>query len=174
MSDAPQGAAATPLQDLLRRIPRDAIYQWTVPEPDRAAWQLSTSSAPIGRLAHEAADRLDRLASPPADQPADHIGEADEMVDPAIKRLLAAMAQGGRHWCAPVRVDDLQTALSLIARQEETIRADGVAFEVVAALWREPHPITARRNLSSAPASPLGKGVGRERAAEDRHVPPAA
>lgn len=64
-SPSPQAvssAAETPIQDLLRRIPRDAIYQWTTPEADKELWQLSSNSAPIGRLAHEAADRID-LAS---------------------------------------------------------------------------------------------------------------
>lgn len=65
MADATTGAAETPLQDRLRRIPRDAIYQWVTPEADRELWQLSSNSAPIGRLAHEAADRLDSAALTP-------------------------------------------------------------------------------------------------------------
>ncbi len=48
--------AETPLSELLRRIPRDAVYSWD--NPSKQPWDLSTCSAPIGRLAHQAADAL--------------------------------------------------------------------------------------------------------------------
>lgn len=62
MSDPAIGCAKTPLSDLLRRIPQDAVYNWTNPEEGRQLWQLGSESAPIGRLAHEAADALDATA----------------------------------------------------------------------------------------------------------------
>ena len=66
MTDIMTGCAKTPLSDLLRRIPQEAVYNWTVPEEGRELWHLGSESAPIGRLAHEAADALDAMlaASP--------------------------------------------------------------------------------------------------------------
>ena len=66
MTDTVTGCAKTPLSDLLRRIPQEAVYSWTNPEEGRKLWQLGSESAPIGRLAHEAADALDAMlaASP--------------------------------------------------------------------------------------------------------------
>jgi hypothetical protein len=61
MTDPAIGCAKTPLSDLLRRIPQDAVYSWANPEEGRQLWQLGSESAPIGRLAHEAADALDAV-----------------------------------------------------------------------------------------------------------------
>jgi hypothetical protein len=85
MTDQPKSvvsgdcAAKTPLQDLLRRIPKDAVYRWEVPEDGREVWQLGWCSSPIGRLAHEAADAL--AAAPlPQGENADHVVEPNDMV----------------------------------------------------------------------------------------------
>nr|WP_303683013.1 hypothetical protein [Brevundimonas naejangsanensis] len=61
MADTPRvGAAETPISELLRNIPRDAVYHWenTSKEP----WCLPTCSSPVGLLAHRAADALDVLS----------------------------------------------------------------------------------------------------------------
>ncbi len=58
MSELP---CAVPLTELLRRIPKDARLTWKDADGVKA-WH----SVPIGRYAHEAADELDRRASPPA------------------------------------------------------------------------------------------------------------
>jgi len=62
MTDPAIGCAKTPLSDLLRSIPQDAVLNWANPEEGRQLWQLGSESAPIGRLAHEAADALDAAA----------------------------------------------------------------------------------------------------------------
>ncbi len=62
MTESHVGCAETPLSDLLRKVPKDAVLSWEVPEEGRAVWQLGSESSPVGLLMHRAADRLDGLA----------------------------------------------------------------------------------------------------------------
>lgn len=58
------GTAETPLVDLLRRIPQDAILTWATPEEGREVWQMDHNSSPVGKLAHRAADKIEDLTPP--------------------------------------------------------------------------------------------------------------
>ena len=93
---------------------------------DFDAWDLRSGDAV--RITREA-----KTASPPSDQPADHIGEGKTFEQ--IKALIEA-DEAGR-----LSVSDLRTLLSLIARQQETIRADGEALEKLlpAMEWADAH-----------------------------------
>lgn len=79
-------AAETPLHELLRSIPKDAIYRWE-DSP------MSFSSSPIGLLAHRAADALAALQAP---------GEAGEEIgaeyDDAAHAVTLAACPPGLFW----------------------------------------------------------------------------
>lgn len=75
------GCAETPLSDLLRRVPKDLIARWDIPEEGRELWQLGSASAPVGALCHRAADQLD--ASLPTAKPAPEAGWLAEAVSHA-------------------------------------------------------------------------------------------
>ncbi len=51
------GTAEVPLHEQLRRIPRHAVLQWE--NPSKNPWDLPSCSAPVGLLAHQAADALE-------------------------------------------------------------------------------------------------------------------
>jgi hypothetical protein len=51
------GPCETPLIDLLRCIPVDAVYQWE----DEVRGLRSYNSSPIGKHCHRAADEIERL-----------------------------------------------------------------------------------------------------------------
>ena len=94
MTDTVTGCAKTPLSDLLRRIPQEAVYSWTNPEESRKLWQLGSESAPIGRLAHEAADALDAmLAASPQGEGSSAVAWRDIATAPRDGREIVAYSQ---------------------------------------------------------------------------------
>lgn len=88
-------AMQTPLTDLLRDLPRDAVFRWEHREAN--GWR-SSNSAPIGRHCHAAADQIDALRA-------------------EVERLKAEIKIDEK------RVADLMDDLDRVAKKKERLKA---------------------------------------------------
>lgn len=89
------GTAQVPLHEHLRRIPRHAILQWE--NPSKEPWDLAFSSAPVGLLAHQAADALDPASE--ARQPSvSDLRDANNRAHDRKVRLSAALIRLVEHF----------------------------------------------------------------------------
>lgn len=89
------GIAQVPLHEHLRRIPRHAILQWE--NPSKEPWDLAFSSAPVGLLAHQAADALDPASG--ARQPSvSDLRDANNRAHDRKVRLSAALIRLVEHF----------------------------------------------------------------------------
>lgn len=106
------GPCETPLLELLRQLPKDAVYQWQ-------SGEFAHSSAPVGLYAHRAADQIERLQGAldfaPDEIPTnwlDPLLTGPKAIDfgdngnPAIEKLLRALKERMRQYVKKALCND--------------------------------------------------------------------